>query len=84
MSSLLQDSNRQRFDSIAADWDDSPRAPRHGRRRRQAIADAVPLQSDWQALEYGCGTGLVGAQLAPRLRHLLACDPVARHARGTR
>ena len=74
MSSLLQDSNRQRFDRIAADWDDSPRRRAMAGDVAKAIADAVPLQSTWQALEYGCGTGLVGAQLAPRLGHLLACD----------
>ncbi|EQD35001.1 Methyltransferase type 11 [mine drainage metagenome] len=74
MSSLLQDSNRQRFDSIAADWDDSPMRRAMAGGVAAAIAAAVPLQAQWQALEYGCGTGLVGAQLAPRLRHLLACD----------
>ncbi|MHB1618211.1 MAG: class I SAM-dependent DNA methyltransferase [Metallibacterium sp.] len=74
MSSLLQDSNRQRFDTIAADWDDSPMRRAMAGGVVTAIAAAVPLQAQWQALEYGCGTGLVGAQLAPRLRHLLACD----------
>ncbi|MHB8309742.1 MAG: class I SAM-dependent DNA methyltransferase [Metallibacterium sp.] len=74
MSSLLQDSNRQRFDTIAADWDDSPMRRAMAGGVAAAIAAAVPLQAQWQALEYGCGTGLVGAQLAPRLRHLLACD----------
>ncbi|WP_297927292.1 class I SAM-dependent methyltransferase [Metallibacterium sp.] len=74
MSSLLQETNRQRFDSIAADWDDSPMRRAMAGGVAAAIAAAVPLQAQWQALEYGCGTGLVGAQLAPRLRHLLACD----------
>lgn len=39
-----------------------------------AIAAAVPLAPEWRALEYGCGTGLVGIRLLPYLRHLVAAD----------
>ena len=74
MSASIQDQNRQRFDTIAADWDDNP-----GRRAlatdvAAAIRATVPMQPDWHAMEYGCGTGLVGAALAPELGLLLACD----------
>ncbi len=74
MSSSIQDQNRQRFDSIAADWDESPRRRELAAGVAAAIEAAVPLQADWHAMEYGCGTGLVGAALAPRLGRLLACD----------
>jgi SAM-dependent methyltransferase len=74
MSSSTQDQNRQRFDIIAADWDDSPRRRELATGVAAAIQAAVPLQPDWQAMEYGSGTGLVGAALAPGLSGLLACD----------
>jgi SAM-dependent methyltransferase len=74
MSTSVQDQNRQRFDVIAAEWDESPTRRELATAVAIAIVEAVPLQADWQALEYGCGTGLVGAALAPRLGRLLACD----------
>ena len=74
MPAPVQDQNRQRFDAIAVDWDDSPGRRAQAAGVADAIAAAVPLDAHWQALEYGCGTGLVGAALAPQLQHLLACD----------
>lgn len=74
MSPSIRDQNRQRFDVIAADWDESPTRRALATGVAAAIEAAVPLQADWQAMEYGCGTGLVGAALAPRLGRLLACD----------
>ncbi|MGA7298369.1 MAG: class I SAM-dependent methyltransferase [Rhodanobacteraceae bacterium] len=74
MSTRHQEQNRQRFDAIAADWDDSPRRRDLAAHVAAAIKSSVPIKSDWNALEYGCGTGLVGAALAPDLGRLLACD----------
>ncbi len=74
MSISAQNQNRERFDAIAAGWDDNPTRRELATGVAEAIAAAVPLQADWQALEYGCGTGLVGAALAPKLAGLLACD----------
>ena len=69
-----QDQNRERFDAIATGWDDNPTRRALASGVAAAIAAAVPLQADWQALEYGCGTGLVGAALAPKVGGMLACD----------
>jgi 2-polyprenyl-3-methyl-5-hydroxy-6-metoxy-1,4-benzoquinol methylase len=62
-----------RFDSAAADWD------KKDQRRELAAAIAagigeLPLHPEMEALEYGCGTGLVGLALAPRLKSLTAAD----------
>jgi len=67
----MTDSNR--FDQAAATWD------RKKRRRElaRAVADgilALNLAPETTALEYGCGTGLVGLAIAPRIRHLTAVD----------
>lgn len=74
MSLSAQDQNRERFDGIATGWDDNPTRRALATGVAEAIAAAVPLQADWQALEYGCGTGLVGAALATKVAGLLACD----------
>ncbi len=74
MSHTAQHLNRERFNEIAAGWDDSPTRRALATGVAEAIAAAVPLQADWQVLEYGCGTGLVGAALAPKVAGLLACD----------
>ena len=39
-----------------------------------AIVAAVPVAPHWSALEYGCGTGLVGLRLLPHVGHLLETD----------
>ncbi len=64
---------RERFDQAAASWDaQTPRvilAKKIG-----AAIMALPLTAEMEAMEYGCGTGLVGLALAPVLRHLTAID----------
>lgn len=64
------------FDTSATQWDQKqPRVE-----MAHAIARAIgelPLDSTITAMEYGCGTGLVGLQLAPRLRSLTAVDTSA-------
>ena len=74
MTTTLQSENRSRFGQIAAEWDDSPLRAGIATAVADAIAAAVPLSPHWNALEYGCGTGLVGVRLLPRLGHLLATD----------
>jgi ubiquinone/menaquinone biosynthesis C-methylase UbiE len=74
MTSLVQDENRSRFDAIAAQWDESPMRANMAKAVADAIAAAVPLQPHWRALEYGCGTGLVGLRLLPHLGHVLETD----------
>jgi ubiquinone/menaquinone biosynthesis C-methylase UbiE len=74
MPSLVQDENRSRFDAIAAQWDESPMRTNMAKAVADAIAAAVPLEPHWRALEYGCGTGLVGLRLQPYLGHVLETD----------
>ncbi len=61
------------FDKSAADWDK--------KKRRVELANSVadqlmklPLESESKAMEFGCGTGLVGLTLAPTLGELTMVD----------
>lgn len=66
--------NVARFDEIAATWDESPVRTELARAVGQAIIETVQPRGTELALEFGCGTGLVTALLAPRLGHVVAAD----------
>jgi SAM-dependent methyltransferase len=61
------------FDEAARTWD-TPEKVERSRVIARAIAEAVPLEPVWDALEYGCGTGQVTWHLADRLRHVTLAD----------
>jgi len=62
------------FDGRAATWDDDPTKVE----RAQAVADAivrnVSLTGAMNAMEYGCGTGLLSFMLRPRLARITLAD----------
>jgi len=62
------------FDTAAADWDQKQRRVELAAAIAAAIRDNLPLNGEMTALEYGCGTGLVGLALAPQLATLTAVD----------
>jgi ubiquinone/menaquinone biosynthesis C-methylase UbiE len=66
--------NAERFNSIAATFDDNPKRVDLARAVASAILDAVPLTGRERAMELGCGTGLVTALLASNLGCVLAVD----------
>ena len=74
MTTQLNDDNRARFDAIAAQWDESPMRANMAKTIADAIVAAVPVAPHWHALEYGCGTGLVGLRVLPHVGQLLETD----------
>lgn len=66
--------NLDRFNALAAQWDDSPLRAGIARAVAAAVAGTLPLRPDMRALEYGCGTGLVSVLLADRVGHIVAAD----------
>src|SRR6266705_682145 len=65
---------RKNFDAAAADWDEKPQRVKLAREISDAIAAAVPLSPQWNAMDFGCGTGLVTLNLAPRLGSIIGVD----------
>ena len=63
----------ERFDKAAAEWDEKPRRVQLAEKISAAIGK-LPLSKEMDAMEYGCGTGLVGLPLAPALHRLTAID----------
>lgn len=66
--------NIARFDEIAESWDESPERTELAQAVGRAILAAATPRSGARALEFGCGTGLVTALLAPVLGYIVAAD----------
>lgn len=62
------------FDKAAVGWDQQQRRVELAAKIADAISNTLPLNKKMSALEYGCGTGLVGLALAPQLATLVAVD----------
>ncbi len=62
------------FDAAAAGWDEEPRRVKLSSEIAAAIRSAVTLSPEWQAMDFGCGTGLVTVQLAPNLGRIVGVD----------
>jgi ubiquinone/menaquinone biosynthesis C-methylase UbiE len=62
------------FDSKARQWDDNPVFRERGLKIADAIRKAVPLRRDMNALDYGCGTGLLSFPLKDELSAILLAD----------
>ncbi len=63
-----------RFDQQAASWDGESRRVKLAADVAAAILARVPLQPSWEALDFGCGTGLVTLALQPHLKHITGAD----------
>jgi tRNA (cmo5U34)-methyltransferase len=61
------------FDKAALEWDQKKRRVELAHSIAENISK-LPLNNQMKAMEYGCGTGLVGLTLAPRLGSLVAID----------
>lgn len=65
---------RRNFDAAAAAWDDEPRRIELSKGIAVAIGRRIPLSREWDALDFGCGTGLVTMELAPHLKSITGVD----------
>jgi ubiquinone/menaquinone biosynthesis C-methylase UbiE len=65
------------FDTAALNWDEEPRRVKLATEIAAAISAALPLDPQWDALDFGCGTGLVTLQLAPLLGSITGVDSSA-------
>ena len=68
---------QRNFDAVALQWDEEPRRVRLAGDIAAAMMDSIPFSKEWDALDFGCGTGLVTLQLAPYLRTITGADSSA-------
>lgn len=65
------------FDKEAAAWDSNPGRVKLANDVAAAIIREVRLDASMDALDFGCGTGLVTLQLQPRVRTITGADSSA-------
>jgi len=65
---------RSQFDDIAATFDDNPVRAALGRAVGAAMVEALRLDGSMTVLDYGAGTGLVSAVLAPHCGKVICAD----------
>lgn len=66
--------NTERFDRLAATWDDNPLRQAMTAAVAAAIQADVPLRPEWTALEYGCGTAALSFRLSEKVCRMVAAD----------
>jgi ubiquinone/menaquinone biosynthesis C-methylase UbiE len=62
------------FDKAATTWDEEPRRVQLAREVAAAIIDAAEPNHDMDALDFGCGTGLITLHLQPHVRSITGID----------
>lgn len=62
------------FDERAKDWDSDPKKVERARVVADVIRKSIPLSNEMNALEYGCGTGLLSFALQSDLGQITLAD----------
>ena len=70
----LSQANIQRFNDVAATWDDKPGRLAMARHVAAAMLQRLAPAGSGRMLEFGCGTGLITALLAPSFQKVVAMD----------
>ncbi len=65
------------FDGAATSWDEHPGRVKVAADIAQAILREIPLTSDMEVMDFGCGTGLVSIALQPFVRSVMGVDSSA-------
>lgn len=65
------------FDKVAAGWDAEPRRVALARGIAQAILDELHPTATTEAMDFGCGTGLLSLALQPHVRRVTGIDASA-------
>jgi len=70
----MQKEQKRDFDAVAAGWDQEPRRVKLAQEVVGAMCRELPLSREMEALDYGCGSGLVTLGLQPLVGHLTGAD----------
>lgn len=62
------------FDKLAGSWDEDPGRVQLAEDVAGAISREIPLSSDMDVMDFGCGTGLLTLQLRPKVRFITSVD----------
>lgn len=71
---LMKNDRKKNFDKEAAGWDEEPRRVKLAHDVADTVIREVKLTPVMDALDYGCGTGLVTLHLQPHVRTITGAD----------
>ncbi|HSA16622.1 MAG TPA: class I SAM-dependent methyltransferase, partial [Spirochaetota bacterium] len=66
--------DKRDFDAHAATWDGNPSRVKLAREISTAMTSSIEIRKDMDALDFGCGTGLVTLALLPLARTVTGID----------
>ncbi len=66
--------NKAKFDAAAKEWDKSHTRVNMATKITSQIIKNIPLQTEHTVMDFGCGTGLVGLNIAPLVGKLVGAD----------
>lgn len=69
----MSDAKRD-FNKVAASWDENPMRMKLARDVASAIKETVAISPDADALDFGCGTGLLTLNLQPAVKSITGVD----------
>jgi ubiquinone/menaquinone biosynthesis C-methylase UbiE len=70
----MEKQGKRDFDAVAASWDAEPRRVKLAQDVVAAVCREVPLAKNMEALDYGCGSGLVTLGLQPFVGRITGAD----------
>jgi 2-polyprenyl-3-methyl-5-hydroxy-6-metoxy-1,4-benzoquinol methylase len=70
----MEKQGKRDFDAVAAGWDEDPRRVNLAQDVVAAICRELPLAKEMEALDYGCGSGLVTLGLQPFVGKITGAD----------
>jgi len=74
MKQAVQNENPERFNRLAAEWDQNPGRVALARAVAVAVRAAIPLEPTMRVLDFGAGTGLITLTLQDAVREVVAVD----------
>ena len=70
----MQKEQKRDFDAVAENWDQEPRRVQLAQDIGAAMRRQLPLDPEMEALDYGCGSGLVTLGLQPFVGRITGAD----------
>ena len=70
----MNNNDKNVFDIKAATWDDNPQRADMAKAIAERIKQTLPLNKNIEAMDFGCGTGLVSVFLAGLVKSITAVD----------
>lgn len=70
----MENNQKRDFDQVAAIWDQEPRRVKLAQEVVDAMLRELPLTPEMEALDFGCGSGLVTLGLQPHVGRITGAD----------